>query len=168
MTLTQLLDNARQLQQGIQQGTIVREVLQPHGNDIVDLQRTQLLMGKASDGKDLRPYYTEDLKPSGYFRSRTSAEKYKAWKQQLSYPKNVERNPNAPNLYITGLFHNDLNVSFGTDTLAVVPDTAYAANIMRKYGLNVFGLNAASWSELWDTMGVKNELLEKMKNVLWQ
>ena len=168
MTLYGLLDNARQLQRDLSRGSIIRDVLEPHGSDIVELQRTQLLAGKASDGKDIHPFYTEDLKPQGWFRSRATAENYKAWKQQLSYPKSVQRNPDAPNLYITGVFHNDLNVSFGADAVGIVPDTAYAANIMAKYGLNVFGLSMASWRVVFDERGAKDELIEKMREVLWQ
>lgn len=168
MTIEGLLDNARQLKADLTQGTIIRDVLEPHGAEIVDQQRTQLLMGKGSDGNDIHPFYMEDLKPHGYFRSRASAENYKAWKQQLSYPKSVQRNPDAPNLYITGLFHNDLNVSFGTEQLAIVPDTAYAANIMRKYGMNIFGLNADSWKVIFDDRGAKEELIKKVKEIIWQ
>jgi len=168
MTLDGLLNNARQLQRDLQQGSIIREVLEPHGNEIVDLQRTQLLMGKASDGKDIHPFYTEDLKPRGYFRSVKSAQNYLAWKQSIRYPKSVQRNPNAPNLYITGLFHSDLNVAFDSDTVGIVPDTAYAANIMAKYGLNVFGLSWASWAVVFNGNGAKDELITKMKDVLWQ
>ena len=168
MTLDGLLNNARLLQRDLTQGSIIREVLEPHGDEIVEMQRTQLLEGKASDGKDIHPYYTEDLKPQGYFRSRASAENYRAWKQTISYPKNVSRNSNAPNLYITGVFHHDLNVRFDASTVAIVPDTAYAANIMAKYGINVFGLSLESWSKIWNENGAKDELITKMKDVLWQ
>lgn len=162
-----MLDNARQMQQAMTQGTLVREVMQAHGADIVDLQRTQLLMGKGSNGQDLHPFYSEDLKPRGYFRSRKSAENYRAWKQDLSYPKSVKRNPDAPNLYITGIFHNDLNVRFDAESVSIVPDTAYAANIMAKYGFGIFGLSSDSWSVVWGERGAKDELITKMKTMLW-
>jgi len=168
MSIEGLLNNAMELQRDLTQGTIIREVLEPHGDEIVDLQRTQLLEGKASDGKDIHPFYTEDLKPQGYFRTRQSAENYRAWKQTISYPKSVSRNPNAPNLYITGVFHNDLNVAFNQDSVGIVPDTAYAANIMAKYGMNVFGLSWESWAKIWNENGAKDELITKMKDVLWQ
>lgn len=168
MTLEGLLNNARQLQRDLTQGSIMRDVLEPHGDEIVDMQRTQLLEGKGSDGKDIHPFYTEDLKPSGYFRSRATAENYRAWKQTLSYPKNVQRNSDAPNLYITGVFHNDLNVAFYGDSVAIVPDTAYAANIMRKYGMNVFGLSMLSWGIIFNEKGAKDDLINKMREVLCQ
>lgn len=168
MTIEGLLNNAKELQRDLTQGSIIRDVLEPHGDEIVDLQKTQLLEGKASDGKDIHPFYTEDLKPQGYFRSRHTAENYRAWKQTISYPKSVSRNPNAPNLYITGVFHNDLNVAFNSDSVGIVPDTAYAANIMAKYGMNVFGLSWESWAKVWLEYGAKDELITKMKDVLWQ
>lgn len=167
MTIDGLLNNARQLQADLSGGSIIRDVLEPHGNEIVDLQRTQLLAGKGSDGQDIHPFYTEDLKPKGYFRTRESAQRYAGWKQTISYPKSVQRNPDAPNLYITGVFHNDLNVAFNPDTVAIVPDTAYAANIMAKYGMNVFGLSWESWGVVWNDNGAKNELITKMKERLW-
>lgn len=167
MTIQGMLDNARQMQQAMRQGALVREVMQGHGADIVDLQRTQLLMGKGSDGQDLHPFYSEDVKPQGWFRSRRSAENYRAWKQDLSYPKNVKRNPDAPNLYITGVFHNDLNVRFDADSMAIVPDTAYAAKIMAKYGYGIFGLSPESWQTVWQDYGAKDELITKMKAMLW-
>ena len=168
MTISTLLDNARQLERDLTQGSIIRDVLEKHDAEIVDLQRTQLLMGKGSDGQDIHPFYTEDVKPHGYFRSVKTAENYRAWKQTISYPKNVQRNPNAPNLYITGVFHNDLGVRFGSDGVAIVPDTAYAANIMAKYGMNIFGLNPESWAVVFGEYGAKDELITKMKDVLWQ
>lgn len=168
MTLDGLLNNARALQRDLSDGSIIRDVLEPHGNEIVDLQRTQLLMGKGSDGRDIHPFYTEDVKPQGWFTTRAKAENYRAWKQQLSYPKSVERNPDAPNLYITGVFHNDLNVNFGADAVGIVPDTAYAAKIMRKYGMNIFGLSPESWTVVFNDNGARDELIEKIKDVLWQ
>ena len=167
MTIDGLLTNARALRQDMQQGRLVREVLMRHGEHIVEQQRIQLLMGKGSDGKDLHPFYSEDVKPSGYFKSGASAKQYAAWKQTLSYPYSVQRNPDAPNLYITGVFHDDLNVEFRSDSLAIVPDTAYAANIMAKYGFGIFGLNAEMWSVIWDDFGAKDDLIKAMKNVLW-
>ena len=168
MTIDGLLKNAQALQNGMQRGELVRDVLMRHGDHIVEQQRIQLLMGKGSDGKDLHPFYSEDVKPSGYFKNAAQARKYAAWKQELRYPYQVQRNPDAPNLYITGMFHDDLNVEFGVDSLSIVPDTAYAANIMRKYGFGIFGLNAQMWDIVWNDCGAKDELITEMKNVLWQ
>ena len=168
MTIASLLKNAQALQSGMQRGELVRDVLMRHGDHIVEQQRIQLLMGKGSDGRDLHPFYSEDVKPRGYFKSGAQARQYAAWKQTLRYPYSVERNPDAPNLYITGVFHDDLNVEFRGDAVAIVPDTAYAAKIMAKYGFGIFGLNQQMWGIIWNEWGAKNELIEEMKNVLWQ
>ena len=61
MTLEGLVLNAKSLQQGMQSGALVRDVLLRHGEHIVEQQRVQLLMGKGSDGRDLHPFYSEDL-----------------------------------------------------------------------------------------------------------
>ena len=168
MTIEGLLNNAKLMQQEMQSGELIREVLIPHGEHIVEQQRIQLMMGKGSDGKDLHPFYSEDIKPRGYFKSGASAKAYAAWKQTISYPYQVQRNPDAPNLYITGVFHDDLNVQFGADSLQIIPDTAYAANIMAKYGFGIFGLCPMMWDVIWNDFGAKGELIEKMRETLWQ
>lgn len=167
MTIDGLLTNARALKQGLQ-GNLIREALQPLEGDIIEQQKIQLLEGKNSSGQDMHPFYSEDLKPRGYFKSRESAGRYAAWKQTINYPFTVKRNPDAPNLYITGVFHNDIGIIFGSDTLMVKPDTAYAANIMGKYGLNAFGLCAEKWGVIWNEKGGKDNLINEVKKTLWQ
>ena len=167
MTLEGLLMNARTLQAGMQ-GSLIREALVPYEEDIVEQQRIQLLEGKNSDGEDMHPFYSEDVKPNGYFHTKESAARYREWKQTITYPYSVKRNPDAPNLYITGVFHDDLGVAFGKDYVAIIPDTAYAANIMQKYGMNAFGLCMEKWGVIWNEKGGKNNLIEQMKKVLWQ
>ena len=80
----------------------------------------------------------------------------------------VKRNPDAPNLYITGVFHDDLGAEFRDDEMEIVPDTGYAANIMAKYGRNAFGLNAEKWLVIFMDKGARDELIKKMKETLWQ
>ena len=168
MSIDGLLTNAKMLKRDMDSGKLARNVLMRHGDDIVEQQRVQLFMGKGSDGRDLHPFYSEDLKPKGYFKGGAEARKYAAWKQEIRYPYNVERNPDAPNLYITGVFHDDLGAEFRDDEMEIVPDTGYAANIMAKYGRNAFGLNLEKWAVMFDEKGLKDELIEKMKEVLWQ
>lgn len=168
MTIDGLLNNAKTLQMGLQSGAVMRSVLEPHGAEIVEQQRIQLLEGKASSGEDLHPFYSEDIKPKGWFTTRQKAANYAAWKQSLSYPYSVKRNPDAPNLYITGLFHDDIGIEFGSEAVMIKPDTAYAANIMGKYGLNVFGLNWEHWTVIFDEKGAKDELIERTKEILMQ
>ena len=160
---------AHQLQQQMQDGSLVRGVLREHEQDIMEQQHIQLLEGKGSDGQDLRPYYTEDLQPHGYFKNQQSASNYMAWKETLSYPYSVTRgNSNAPNLYITGVFHDELGLELGADSVKVIPDTAYAANIMAKYRTEAFGLSMAKWKVIFDEKGAKDDLIKLIRETLWQ
>ena len=167
MTIASLLNGARQVRDGLR-GSLMRDVLKEHEQEIVEQQRIQLLEGKDSQGNDMHPFYSEDIKPRGWFNTKESAKRYADWKQTISYPYSVQRKADAPNLYITGVFHDDLNISFGADSLQIIPDTGYAANIMKKYGFNMFGLNAEMWGVIWNDWGAKSELIEEMKKVLWQ
>ena len=164
--LTDLLLRVTGVQDGLQSGAIIRDVLLLRQEDILEAQRIQLLAGKDSGGEDIHPFYSEDLKPSGYFYSVESAGRYAAWKQDLTYPYTVTRNPDAPNLYITGKFYKELGVEFGVDTLGIIDLTAYANRIMVKYGVNVFGLSNESWNEIWES-GSYEELLNYMQLMLY-
>lgn len=159
---------AKELSRKMDDGSLVREVLKDHEEDIMQQQHIQLLEGKGSDGNDLRPYYTEDLKPNGYFHSVQTASNYMAWKESLNYPYQVSRgNSNAPNLYISGRFYDEMEIRFGTDNLAIAPKTGYAADIMNKYGLDRFGLCLPKWETIMYERGVKNEIQQRMKDILY-
>lgn len=161
--LTDLLSRVTGVQNGLQSGAIIRDVLLLRQGDILEAQRIQLLAGKDSGGEDIHPFYSEDL---GYFYSVESAKRYAAWKQDLTYPYTVTRNPDAPNLYITGKFHEELGVEFGVDTLGIIGETDYAARIIAKYGVDVFGLSNESWNEIWES-GSYEELLNYMQLMLY-
>lgn len=165
--LARMAKSAHLLGKQMTDGSLVRGVLRSHEDDIMEQQHIQLLEGKGSDGNDLRPYYTEDLKPHGYFNDQQSASKYMAWKQSLSYPYTTGRNPNAPNLYINGRFYDEMEVRFEADTMGIFPSTGYASQIMGKYGLHRFGLSALKWQILFEEKGVKNEIQQRMKDILY-
>lgn len=149
---------------GMMSGELVRNAIVGRGPEIMRLQKEQLFEGKASNGQDLRPYYSEDLKPSGYFHSVESAGRYAAWKQTgISYPYTAKgRNPDAPNLYINGRFHDDLGVEFGAQSVAVVGTTSYAKGIVAKYGLRNFGLMPSNWSVIFKN-GAYQDLMNQIK-----
>lgn len=154
---------------GITAGTFVRDVLVGHGDDILELQREQLFEGKASNGQDIRPYYSEDLKPGGFFYSVDSAGRYADWKLNgINYPYTARnRNPDAPNLFINGRFHDELGVQFFADSVGVVPLTPYATGIVAKYGMNTFGLMMERWAEIFQNRGAYNELMQRIKQTLY-
>lgn len=166
--LDDLLTRVRTVESGLKGGSLVRDAIVNHGEDILDLQRQQLFEGKASSGEDLRPYYSEDIKPRGWFHSVESAGRYTAWKESgISYPYSAQRNPDAPNLYVDGKFHSEIGVQFGADAVGVVPETNYAKTIMTKYGLRSFGLMGQKWTELFEKRGAFTELMQGLKRILY-
>lgn len=162
--LNDLRTRVQYVDDGLQTGEMVRNAVIMHGDDILELQKIQLFEGKAASGKDIRPYYSEDLKPEGYFYSVESAGRYAAWKKDgIVYPYRANRNPDAPNLFINGRFHDELGVEFRADAVGVVPLTPYAAGIMAKYGLSTFGLTSGNWLLIFKERGAYNELLNEIK-----
>ena len=152
----------------LQTGELVRNVIVRHPDDIMELQKQQLFAGLASNGQDIRPYYSEDLQPTGYFRSGQSAARYASWKQSgINYPYTANRNPDAPNLYINGRFHSELGVQFTNDTVGVIGTTGYAQNIISKYGINTFGLMMANWMIIFVERGAYDELMNELKTRLY-
>lgn len=166
--LNDLLRRVKGVEDGLQTGEIVRDVVVQHPIDIMELQKVQLLEGKASSGEDIRPYYSEDLKPGGYFRSVDAAKRYADWKASgISYPYSAKRNPDAPNLYVNGKFHEELDVQFGTQDVGIVATTAYAKQIMDKYGAHTFGLMPENWSRVFVERGGYNELMSEIKTMIY-
>lgn len=166
--LNDLRTRVQTVNDGLQTGQMVRDVVVRHPDDILELQRIQLFEGKAANGQDIRPYYSEDLKPSGYFYTVDSAGRYAAWKMDgINYPYRATRNPDAPNLFINGRFHDELGVRFLADAVGIVPVTPYAAKIVAKYGINTFGLMAEKWSILFVQRGAYYELMNELKARLY-
>lgn len=153
---------------GLQSGSLIRNVVTKHTADILDLQKLQLLQGKAASGDDMRPYYTEDIQPGGYFKSVESAKRYAAWKETINYPRKAKRNTNAPNLYINGRFHSELGVQFGTNAMTIIGSTMYANQIIAKYGTNQFGLMKSNWNIIFRERGGQEELLTEIKKELYK
>lgn len=165
--LSKMTEAAHQLDRQMQDGSLVRGVLRNHADDIMEQQHIQLMEGKGSDGNDLRPYYTEDVQPSGYFKTVASARNYMAWKETLNYPYSVTRNSNAPNLYINGRFYSEMEVRFEAETLGIYPTSGFASEIMAKYGLHRFGLSALKWQVMMEEKGVKDEIQNEMRKLLY-
>ena len=166
--LNDLRARVQSVSDGLETGEFVRNAVVRHPDDILELQRQQLFEGKNSLGQDLRPFYSEDLKPKGYFHSVESAGRYAAWKQSgISYPYSANRNPDAPNLYINGRFHDELGLQFSADSVGVVPTTPYASGIVAKYGITAFGLMMEKWMVVFVERGAYNELMDELKNKLY-
>ena len=166
--LNDLRTRVQGVNDGLTTGELVRNAVIKHPDDILELQRQQLFGGLASNGEEIRPYYSEDLKPSGFFYTVESAGRYAAWKKDgINYPYKANRNPDAPNLYINGRFHDELGVQFAADTVGVVPTTPYSANIVAKYGITTFGLMMANWMVVFVERGAYNELMDELRTRLY-
>lgn len=166
--LNDLQSRVKAVNDGLQTGSLIREVIMRHPNDIMELQKQQLFSGLAASGEEIRPFYSEDLKPSGYFNTPESAARYAAWKKDgISYPYAANRNPDAPNLYINGRFHSELGVEFASDTVGVVPETGYAKRIVEKYGMNTFGLMMSNWIAIFVERGAYDELMNELEKTLY-
>lgn len=166
--LNDLRTRVQYINDGLETGELVRNVIIQHSDDILDLQKMQLFQGLAANGQDIRPYYSEDLKPSGYFHSVESARRYAAWKKDgINYPYTANRNPDAPNLYINGRFHDELGVQFAADTVGIVGTTGYSKGIIAKYGISTFGLMMANWMVIFVERGAYDELMNEIKTRLY-
>lgn len=166
--LNDLRTRVADVNDGLQTGVLVRNVVVNHPDDILELQKIQLFQGKASNGEDIRPYYSEDLKPSGFFYTVESAGRYAAWKKDgINYPYSAERNPDAPNLYINGRFHDELGVQFNADSVGVVGTTGYSQKIVAKYGIATFGLMMENWMVIFIQRGAYNELIKEIESRLY-
>ena len=166
--LDDLLTRVQTVNEGLRDGAIIRNAVVSHPGDIMELQRQQLFAGKRPDGEDIRPYYSEDLKPGGFFYSVETAGRYSAMKDdKIMYPYSANKNPDAPNLYFNGRFHDEIGVEFGSDSVAVVPTTAYAKKIMDKYGMDTFGLMMANWMVIFVERGAYDELMQQVKQQLY-
>jgi hypothetical protein len=165
--ISNLLNRVQSVQSGLDSGVFVREILVGKESDIMELQKIQLLSGKTSSGDDIRPYYSEDLKPQGRFYSVESAGRYAAWKQTLTYPYEASRDVDVPNLYVNGKFYDEIGVEFGSDTLAVIGLTMYAKKIVDKYGMSTFGLSQENWNVIFTERGGYDELITKIKEAIY-
>lgn len=166
--LNDLRTRVQGVSDGLQNGDLVRNVVVKHPDDILELQKQQLFQGRAANGEDIRPYYTEDLKPGGYFYSVESAKRYSAWKESgINYPYSAQRNPDAPNLYINGRFHDELGVQFNADSVGIIGTTGYSKQIIAKYGINTFGLMMENWMAVFVERGAYDELMAEIKTRLY-
>ena len=136
-------------------GQWVKEELSPLSGFVVDMVRAQLMDGKAADGRDLSPSYLKDP----YFETRKQAVAYMLYKQRIT--PNPRRNRTAPNLYITGEFHNSLYAEMGAEAMEIRTASAWGEGVMNKYGRESFGLNDQHMDELGERL--KPLLIERIK-----
>lgn len=101
--------------------------------EFLTANKDQLMEGKTIFGKDIRPYYSED----NYFKSPASAERYRKWKEKIT--PNPKRNPDAPNLFITGKFHDGFYIKRDGHNFIIDSNDKNTFKIKSKFK-NIFGL----------------------------
>lgn len=163
MTLGDLSQRLKSLQG--QFSAFARIYLEDNSEVVLDLQKEQLFAGKASDGENIRPSYSEDLRSKGgFFKTPQAAQKYAEWKAGLSYPSNAQRDTDTPNLYVNGRFHSELGVAFSEEEMAIVGETDYAKRIIEKYGEDTFGLSRESMDKLKPEL--TQSIIEQIKQLI--
>lgn len=146
----------------------ISEILNSLRAELLDAQRRQLFQGQASSGENIRPLYSEDLKPGGYFKSAESAARYASWKAAyVPYPNNEGFlcDIDVPNLFITGKFHSELDVSVSPTIILFDGASSYANEIIAKYGLETFGLSWEHWHEFFEEYEITKKLRENYLNL---
>lgn len=149
-------------------GEIMADILSDREDELLGRQRDQLASGLDSEGEDIIPSYSQDIKPTGYFNTVSAAERYAAWKQNINVPlydRRFERDPDSPNLFVSGKFHSELAVDVSNSEILFYGGTPYAENIINRYGLDKFGLNEQFWRMVMEN-GVITELRTKMREYL--
>lgn len=110
---------------------VIEQSIMENEGEIILRNQEQLLEGKNDKGNDLRPYYTEDP----YFKSTKTAMAYARFKQKIT--PNPNRNPNAPNLFVTGRrVHDKMKLVKNSGAISVdILDTIrnVGAEIKRRY-----------------------------------
>ena len=149
-------------------GRVVAELLAQREDELLERQMDQLASGQDSEGRNLTPSYSADLKPGGYFKTSSAARRYADWKKSIATPafyQQFPRNADTPNLYVNGRFWNEMGVTISENIIEFHGDTAYAEGIINKYGLEKFGLNETFWRMVVEG-GLDDELADYLRSQL--
>jgi len=115
---------------------ILDEVLEPLIPEIIELNKEQLFSGKTVKGTDIHPLYSEDP----YFNSAAQAKAYAMWKQRPEFNPmgKMGRNPDAPNLYIIGVWHSNIK-GFLEDKYLEIDAVGFGSGLDAKWK-DIYGL----------------------------
>lgn len=106
----------------------------------------QLYCGQDGNGEFLSPTYDNDpyFEEEGFWYHRSAD--YKKWKYTITPPSTGSmlglppRPDEVPNLYITGVFHKEINAKRKGDVLDVDPGHGNGPDIVEKYGDQILTL----------------------------
>lgn len=105
---------------------------------ILFLNRQQLLRGLDKYGNYLSPKYSEDP----YFKSPESARRYAEWKSRIE--PHTDKPFDVPNLFITGRYHSTIDVTVKDASIETMASDPNAASIESKFSNDIYGLNPES------------------------
>lgn len=126
-------------------GQELETIVEQNTDEIVDLQRKQMLEGRGADGEYIRPFYSENP----YFKSAAAAQRYAEWKQRIA--PNPLRPLDVPNLFITGLFHDSLRAKVNGELFEIETDASFGQNVFDMHK-NAQGLDEDSRLEFAETI----------------
>lgn len=138
--------------------SIINDEFAKREDHIINMNLDQLWDGKDIDGNDIRPFYSEDP----YFKTKKQALAYKAWKQKIT--PNSKRNPDAPNLYITGEYYRSKVLQLNNDEI-VFKTTSPLGNNIEANHKNIEGLNEEHYNIVVNDY-IKPRLINELKEEL--
>lgn len=137
---------------------IFKSKLNIHLDDILFLNKDQLMEGKTNKEVNITPSYSND----SYFKSKESAERYKKWKERITY--DPRRDADSPNMFINGAFHKSIYISLGNNTYKIDSDSIKANDITAKFQ-NLFGLYPKNKEKIKTKLIIEswNDVIKKLK-----
>jgi hypothetical protein len=123
-------------------------------DEMLNLNRMQLLRGLTKDGDYLSPKYSEDP----FFKSKESAKRYAAWKKKIE-PVKTDRPEDVPNLFIVGVFHGKIDVKANANEYTFTNSASFASGVESKFK-DIYGLTPESKSETY----IPDYLLPSVQN----
>lgn len=132
---------------------ILSECVDETGDELIELNREQLLHGRDKHGDYLSPKYSEDP----YFKTPESAKRYAQWKASIE-PKR-DKPFDVPNLFITGRYHRSIDITVGPTTYDITSSDPNASSIESKFSEDVYGLGGE-----FREMYIEDQLFERLKS----
>lgn len=138
--------------------TIAENAINQTKDELLALNKEQMMEGKNKDGQNLSPSYLTDP----YFKNPKSAKRYSDWKDKIT--PNPNRQSGIPNYYINGRYHNSLKATVQDGKIVVESDFSGAKNIESK-AVGIYGLSVPFKAKYIETLRpvFNNLFLEKLK-----
>lgn len=121
------------------------KAIQENSSLVEEYITQQLFSGVDGEGKPLRPTYSADPWFDSYEADiwQGRAKDYKKWKQLITAPArswlgHPERDPDTPNLIITGTFYESIKASPMSEGVTIDSISPMGGDIEHKYGSSIF------------------------------